>query len=149
MPFDPTKPATGSALQSQVIRDQLNALHDEIQSVPAGPPGPQGPEGPPFGGAMVDTVNTLPSGSMATASALQIGSVVHFDFGIPQGPPGEVTLSQLATELATLSTSLLAQTSNNSNVVAELNLTVSNPPTQAEVQAVANKLDELIAALRR
>jgi hypothetical protein len=28
-----------------------------------------------------------------------------------------------------------------------LGLTVSNPPTQAEVQAIADKLDELIAAL--
>ena len=33
--------------------------------------------------------------------------------------------------------------------VTQLGLTVSNPPTQAEVQALANKLDELIAALTR
>jgi hypothetical protein len=30
-----------------------------------------------------------------------------------------------------------------------LGLTVSNPPTQAEVQALADKLDEVLAALRR
>lgn len=30
-----------------------------------------------------------------------------------------------------------------------LNLLVSDPPTQAEVQSIATKLDELIAALRR
>jgi hypothetical protein len=30
-----------------------------------------------------------------------------------------------------------------------LGLTVSDPPTQSELQAVANKLNELIAALRR
>ncbi len=32
--------------------------------------------------------------------------------------------------------------------VDPLSLTVSNPPTQAEVQAIGNKLDELITALR-
>ena len=33
--------------------------------------------------------------------------------------------------------------------VAHLNLAVSNPPTQAQVQALANKVDELIAYLNR
>ncbi len=32
--------------------------------------------------------------------------------------------------------------------VDNLNLTVSNPPTQAQVQAIANKVDELLEALR-
>ena len=32
--------------------------------------------------------------------------------------------------------------------VAPLGLTVSNPPTQAQVQALADKLDELIAMLQ-
>ena len=110
MPFDPTKPATGSPLESQVIRDQLNALNDEIQAVPAGPPG-------------------------------------------PQGPPGEVTAAQLNTELTNLTVSLtsnlLAQSSNNSNGVSLLGLTVSDPVLPAEVQAIVSKLDELITALRR
>ncbi len=38
---------------------------------------------------------------------------------------------------------------NRIPAVASLNLTVSNPPTQAEVQAIANKVDELLAAMRR
>jgi hypothetical protein len=33
--------------------------------------------------------------------------------------------------------------------VAVLGLTVSDPPTQSEVQDLANKLDELITAMRR
>ena len=33
-------------------------------------------------------------------------------------------------------------------VVQPLGLTVSNPPTQAQVQAIANKLDELISTLQ-
>lgn len=32
--------------------------------------------------------------------------------------------------------------------VDNLNLTVSNPPTQAEVQQIADKVDELLEALR-
>lgn len=33
--------------------------------------------------------------------------------------------------------------------VADLNLTVSNPPTQAEVQSIADKVDEFLAAARQ
>lgn len=40
-------------------------------------------------------------------------------------------------------------TSANTNAISLLNLTVSDPPAQAEVQSVANKVDELITALRR
>ena len=40
-------------------------------------------------------------------------------------------------------------TSNNSNAVATMGLVVSDPPTQAEMQALVNKVDALISALRR
>ncbi len=69
-----------------------------------------------------------------------------FDVG-PQGPqgpagaPGEVTTGRLNTAIAT--------TSANTNAVGALSLAVSDPPTQAEMQIIANKLDELILALRR
>ncbi len=43
----------------------------------------------------------------------------------------------------------IAGTSSHSNGVALLGLAVSDPPTQAEVQQIVNKLDELITALRR
>ena len=33
--------------------------------------------------------------------------------------------------------------------VDPLNLIVSNPPTQGEMQAIANKLDEMLASLKR
>jgi hypothetical protein len=59
----------------------------------------------------------------------------------PQGPPGEVTGQQL--------TDAIAGTSANTNAVQLLTLTVSDPPTQSEMQSIANKLDELINALRR
>ena len=59
----------------------------------------------------------------------------------PQGNPGEVSNADLTTALG--------GTSSNTNSIATLGLTVSDPPTQSELQAVVNKLDELIAALRR
>ncbi len=126
---------------------------------PAGPPGetgPQGqqggqgeqgnpgPQGPPFAQAVVDGVATLNPGESATVSVIYSDSNVHFSFGIPRGTdgqPGEVSTQQLA--------SAIAGTSSNTNTVATLGTVVSDPPTQAEVQAVVSKLDELILALRR
>lgn len=46
-------------------------------------------------------------------------------------------------------TAAIATTSANSNSVANVSLSISNPPGQDEVQTLANKLDELINALRR
>ena len=141
---------------------------------PPGPTGPQGPQGPPFANAVVDGVTTLNPGEPATVSVSFDGTYVHFTFGIPrgsdggqgpqgiqgeqgiqgiqgeqgiqgyQGPPGapgEVSFQQLTDAIAT--------TSSNSNAVATLGLVVSDPPTQAEVQQIVNKVDELILALRR
>ena len=58
-----------------------------------------------------------------------------------------------AAEIATLQaqlTSALAGSSNNSNGVGNLSLTINNnPPQQSEVQPIADKVDELINALRR
>ncbi|HRH97537.1 MAG TPA: hypothetical protein PLB55_16470 [Prosthecobacter sp.] len=44
---------------------------------------------------------------------------------------------------------MVADTSANSNAVATLGMTVSDPPTQGEVQQLVDKMDELILALRR
>ena len=40
-------------------------------------------------------------------------------------------------------------TSNVSNEVGTLGMNVSDPPTQSEMQTIADKVDELINALRR
>jgi len=124
--------------------------------IPQGIEGPQGytgPQGPPFASAVVDSVTTLNPGDPATVQTSFDGSNVHFQFGIPRGntgndggsgppgPPGEVTFMQL--------NSAINGTSNNSNAVNTLAMTVSDPPTVGEVQAIASKLDELILALRR
>jgi hypothetical protein len=130
-----------------------------------GGPGPQGNDGSPAPKALpsptavVDAVNTLDPGSAASVDVVFDGTNVRFTFGIPrgadgsngndggtgadgpQGPPGEVSSAQLNDAIQT--------TSANSNSVAELAGAISDPPQQMEVQAIADKLDELILALRR
>ena len=34
------------------------------------------------------------------------------------------------------------------SAITDLNQTITNPPTQAEVQAISDKVDEILAALR-
>lgn len=76
MPFDPSLPLPNSPLESQVIRDQLQALFvliNNIVSVTA---------------AQVDGVNTLPAGSPAQVNVSVNGNTLHFSFSIPQGNDG-------------------------------------------------------------
>ena len=44
---------------------------------------------------------------------------------------------------------LMQMTAGNPDTVGPLTLTISNPPTQAQVQAILNKLNDLITALSR
>ena len=139
--FDPTYPPTNALIESAPLRNQFNGLKsllDAIVTVTA---------------AQVDGVTTLPAGDPATVSVSVTGSTLHFTFSIPQGysgaegpqgVPGEVTLADLNNAMLNVN-----QSSANSNGVGTLAIGISNPPTQGEVQQIANKLDELINALRR
>jgi hypothetical protein len=113
-----------------------------------GSTGDPGPQGTPFANAVVDAVNTLSPGSTATVSVTFDGTNVRFTFGLPQGndgAPGEVTNAALDAAIGAVT----ANSSANTNGVAVLGINVSDPPMQAEVQAIANKVDELINAMRR
>ena len=87
---------------------------------PQGVPGPEGPQGP-LGGPQG------PEGPQGSGGS--------------QGPAGEVTTSAL--------NSAISGTALNPSSVSLLSLTVSDPPTQSEMQSIANKLDALITALIR
>ncbi len=164
MPYDPAFPPTNALLVSAQFREQFNGLHSLIQSIPIGAQGPQGPQGPAGAdGAQGPPGPNGPGGSQGeTGPAGLQGPVGPQGPDGPQGPagatggdgptgpqgpqgpagaPGEVTTGQLNTAIAT--------TSANTNAVGTLSLTVSDPPTQGEMQLLANKLDELILALRR
>ena len=144
MPFDPTKPAASSPNSSAEMRAQLTALKALIDAIPAGPAGPAGPVGPAFSSIQIGSVTTGTPGSPAGAQVNVFGSNVELSFTIPAGDtgtPGEVSNATLAGEIS--------GTARNPNTVAPLPFTVSNPPTQAELQAVVDKLNELIASLQR
>lgn len=76
MPFDPSLPAPNSPLESQVIRDQLQALFALINNIVS------------VSAAQVASVNTLPPSSPANASVSVVGNTLHFTFEIPQGQEG-------------------------------------------------------------
>lgn len=159
MAFDPALPANNALVRAEELRAQFNGLRELIDTIPqgapgppgeAGPqgePGPAGEPGPPFANAVVDEVTTLDPGETATASAMMAGDTLHLTFGIPrgetggEGSPGEVSQGQLD--------DAITMTSANSNGVELLALSLSDPPSTVEVQAVVDKLNELIAALRR
>lgn len=126
------------------------ALPQGIQGQP-GIAGPAGVQGPPFASLVIDNVTTLPAGSSATVGQIFDGTSIHLSFGIPvgndgaQGLPGEVSAADLTAAID----AAVAGSSANTNGVPTLNMTVNDPPSAAEVQAVATKLDDLIMALRR
>ena len=64
---------------------------------------------------------------------------------IPQGPPGEVT----QTDLNNAELNMLSQSSANSNGVSTLNQSADGTYNPAQLQALLDKMDELINALRR
>jgi hypothetical protein len=135
MSFDPNLPEDGSEIIAAELRAQFTGLHSLIPN-----------------SIVVDSAQII-SGSEPFVSAAINSGVMHFIFGFPPGPPGEVTTTQLNDALqssaAQTTNNCLSASSANSNAVSPLALAVSDPPTQAEVQAVANKLDELLQALRR
>ncbi len=144
MPYDPTYPADGILIRAVEMRNQFQGLKSAIDAIPAGPAGPAGPVGPAFSNVQIGSVTTGTPGSPAGAQVNVFGSNVELSFTIPAGdtgPMGEVSNSTLANEIS--------GTARNPNSVAPIPFTVSNPPTQAELQAVVDKLNELIASLQR
>ncbi|MCX6900554.1 MAG: hypothetical protein NT105_17885 [Verrucomicrobia bacterium] len=58
-----------------------------------------------------------------------------------QGPPGEVSLTQLS--------DAINGTPRNVDGVGTLDIAISDPPTQGEVQLVLDKLNDIIRGLKR
>ncbi len=122
-----------------------------------GQDGIPGQQGPPFAQAIIDAVNTLDPSQQATVSVNFDGNNVRFTFGIPrgndggqggqgeQGPPGEVTNSALANAIS----NALTQTSSNSNAVSTISTNAPASYEQSQIQELIDKMNELIAALRK
>jgi hypothetical protein len=140
--FDPTLPAPNANATSAVLRSQFNGLKALIDAIAT------------LNAAVVDGVTTLPPSEPATVSLSVTGNTLHFTFGIPQGysgaegpqgVPGEVTLSDLNNAMQ----NTLSQTSSNTNGVGNLSMNADPNYDSNQMQAVMQKLDELINALRR
>ena len=80
---------------------------------------------------------TKPATNSPNSSAEMRSQLTSLNADIQQ----RATLAQLAGEIS--------GTSASSNAVGTLGMGVSDPPTQAEVQTIADKIDELINTLRR
>ena len=133
MSYDPSKPVEGTLCDAAEMRSQLQGLHTLITAGTVT-------------GAAVDSV-TLGSGT--SVSVVLIAGILHFDFMLQPGPPGEVTQAQLSNDLSNTANqamlNTLPQTSANSNGVATLSI-ASGDFVQ---QTLIDKLNELINALRR
>ena len=146
--FDPSYPPEDAEIESSPLRSQFNGLKALIDAILT------------LTSAQVDATNTLAPGNPALVTTSVTGNTLHLTFGIPQGeigpqgpegqqgipgPPGEVTLADLNNAIATA----LQLTSNNSNGVGALGLTADGSYQQWQLQAVSDKLDQLINALFR
>ncbi|MEO6785469.1 MAG: hypothetical protein ABI318_04985, partial [Chthoniobacteraceae bacterium] len=78
MPFDSTKPVNGVLIDADFLRGQFNALKALNDALAA----------TQITAVVVDAVNTLPAGSLATVDASITGTVLHLTFGIPDGASG-------------------------------------------------------------
>jgi hypothetical protein len=163
MPFDPTYPPANAEIDSAPLRSQFNSLKALIDAITT------------LTNAQIDATNTLPPGNPANVTLTTTGNTLHFTFDIPtgdqgpqgpqgaegpqgpdgpqgpsggppgpegpQGPPGEVTLQQLTDEIAT--------TALNPTNITPLNLPISDPPTQSEVETILSHLNNLLSNLTR
>ncbi|MCX7010109.1 MAG: hypothetical protein NTY53_23205 [Kiritimatiellaeota bacterium] len=108
----------------------------------AGPQGPQGNDGRGISSVYDDGMGraVVQMTDMTTYGPFTIGTGPQGEQG-PQGAPGEVTTQQLSDAIGT--------TSANTNAIELIALTPSDPPTASDLQAVIDKVNELITALRR
>jgi hypothetical protein len=157
MSYDPTLPRDHTKIIAAELRGQFTGLKTLMDAIPPpipGPPGPQGIQGEPGpqGNDGRSVVNVYDDGSGRAIVQMSDGTT-YGPFTIasgppgaegpqgPQGPMGEATMGDIQ--------NAIGGTSNNSNSVSILDMTVSDPPTQTEVQNIASRLDQLILALRR
>jgi hypothetical protein len=145
--FDPTYPQNGDQADADPLRDQFNSLKGLIDAVPPPIPGPQGPAG--ADGRSI--VNVYDDGSGRAIVQMSDGST-YGPFTIASGPPGadgQPGPQGPMGDIVNAVNNAIAGTSNNSNSISILDMTVSDPPTQMEVQNIASRVDALILALRR
>lgn len=129
MNFDPNLPIEDTLIDAAELRSQFNGLKALIDEIT------------PVTEAQVDDVTTLPPGEEATASASVSGSMLHLSFSLPQGESGEVSEERLQEALTTKAHQVTG--------VDPLDLTPEMDYQPAQLQAVVEKLNELLQALKQ
>ena len=136
MTYDPTLPVEGTECDAAQMRSQFTGLKALIDALAAAG----------VTGATVDSV-TIGSGTSVNVSL--VTGVLHFDFILQPGPPGEVTQAQLSNDLSNTANQAmlitLPQTSANTNAVNLLTITSGD----FVEQTLIDKMNELISTLRR
>ncbi len=143
MPFNPSLPLDDSLMIAGEMRSQFSGLKSLIDQVPAGPPGPIGPEGSagPVGpaGPPGEQGPEGPAGPQGEQGPIGPSGGPPGPEG-PQGPPGEVSSAELA--------AAIDGTARNPGVDP---LTFAADPSYdpAQLQAVIDKINEMLSALTR
>ena len=166
MPFDPTLPQENTEIDAVQMRAQLNALKADIDAGPAGSPGADGAPGAPGtpgapgpglnlrgdwnGGDFYDPGDVIFHDGQAfvaigsSHATTPEGDLAHWRTLTIVGPQGEVSSSQLTNAI----TAAIAGTPHNPSLTP-LSLTVSDPPTQAEMQALVDFVNALLNQITR
>lgn len=142
MPFNPLLPIDDSVIEAPELRGQFIGLFDLIQTIPVGPQGPPGTNGNDGGTGPQGIPGPQGNDGAPGANGGQGPEG-------PQGPPGNDgspgPQGSAGPQGPAPDTSAFAP---RPATVAPLSLPISEPPSQAEVQAIVTKLNELIAALQ-
>jgi len=121
MPFNPNLPLHGVVINSTELRNQFNGLKSLIDALPAG----------------------VTQQELADAVA-NLQTTVNDAFSVLQQDLNSA-VGNLGTEIETTR----QMTANNVDGINILDLGITNPPTQADVQSIVDKLNELINGLHR
>lgn len=176
--FDPTYPATNALIESAPLRAQLNGLKDLIDAIPAGPQGPPGADGPQGPPVILEDRLDRKARRVPTATMVRLdrpgpmGLLDHKAHPEPmdsreglrvrkgrKARPAWMALKgrleRMAPKVRRGGDERRAQCRHRRNQRQQQRRGLAgaggerSTPTQSEVQAIAQKLDELINALRR
>jgi hypothetical protein len=126
------------------LRDQLLEQEVVFEQYRAGD-GQAPANQPPVEGAVTNVTS-------ATLSATRVGNVVNVEAPQALGPTSDPTFNTInvvddSTTRDNLGLGEMA-IADRIAAITDLAQTISNPPTQTEVQDISNKIDELFAAMR-
>ena len=124
--FDPALPEDGALIIAEVLRDQFNALNDDIQTR-----------------AREITL-------AADVASLQVQlqdrpTYPEMDGAISTAVADKVTQAEMGNAISTA----ISYTAANPSSMSPLSLTISDPPTQYEVQQMVDWMNNLFAGLYR